>query len=487
VDAVFELDSDVPAEWHTSETMAEWEKLVNAVTRASTQHEQNPNHPLVQIGSFEALATRGVGGFGVVFEVRDPGLDRHVALKLSKVTGPAAARALTREARKLARLSHPNIVTIHGLGLHGDDPFFVMEYVDGCTVLEWSSRRPRPTWVQTIEVFLGAARGLAAAHDEGLIHGDFKPANVLLDARNHDRPRVADFGFARSVSEQDPDPDRVLSRRVAGTPAYMAPEALSGKRCDALADQFSFWVSLWQALDGGKMPFEGHSSAEILDSILHRGPQAFDPKVPANVRAKMLVGLSIEPSARYSDMHVVAAELERLLQTRRGWARERSPWLAIGIVAWFVGATVLGVLGWIERPRVEYREVPTPPEPPPLDAAEPPCALGDESVDLDSTVVEVCQLIRDGQFKLADGGWYAEFLDRLNRDAPGLGAHTLIVARTFVEQAEEIRQTSPEQAKAAALIARTWVLQAAALLGELRVEDVKDRAEAIAPPASSSG
>lgn len=486
-----DVESDVPAEWHTSDTTPEWEKLVNAVTRAAARHSQNPEYPLVEIGRFEAIGTRGVGGFGVVFEVRDPELDRHVAVKVCLASGPAAERTLRREARLLAKLSHhPNIVTVHDFCLIDGLAFIVMEFVDGCTVQEYASQRSRPPWTETIDIFLAAGRGLAAAHAAKIIHGDFKPANVLLDAGDPQRPRVADFGFGKIMIEQAPDAEREALGCRGGTPGYTAPEVLLGKPCDARSDQFSFSVSAWQALDG-HLPFEGRGSAEFLDYIEHHEPRVFNRKVPARVRAVFRRGLAKEPSERYPDMPTLLADLARARQPRLGWARDRSPWLTVGLAAWFVGSTVLGGLGWLDR-RAELTE--------PLQASEPielryphnltsPCAMGDEQVSIDDEeLLEICTQIRNGHLKSADTGWENARNERLSGDRAALIEATLIVAHTFVDHAIAIQHAGPEDAVTAARRGKHWAGEAGLLidphegLNDSRVSPILTRVKPLLPP-----
>jgi hypothetical protein len=148
------------------------------------------------------------------------------------------------------------------------------------------------------------------------------------------------------------------------------------------------------------------------------------------------------------------------------------------------------MLGWLDRPRVDINDAPKRHEPPPLDAAEPPCALGEEAVSsevLDATVVAVCQLIRDGHIGPADEAWVDEHLERSVAGTAGLGEQTLIIARTFVEQAEAIQETKPKDAVAAAGRARAWVDKAAAALGETDViGKVRERADAFDPTGSTT-
>jgi tetratricopeptide (TPR) repeat protein len=301
---------------------------------------------------------------GVVYAAYDPELDRKVALKLLRPdrTGAAAEEhrlRLQREAQAIARLSHPNVVAVFDAGMLGDQVFVAMEFVEGKTLREWLKAEPR-SWREIVEVFLPAGRGLAAAHDAGLVHRDFKPDNVLLGGDG--RVKVADFGLARPVGEVDPGGGEAAlaespgSRGLLatpltewgvamGTPAYMAPEQLRGQRADARSDQFSFCVALWEALYGQK-PFAGESFREMLDA--ERRGEIVDPpagtKVPARILPVLRRGLAASPEARYPGM----AELLQELGRDRSAVRRR--WFAAAAVVLVTGALFAG-LGYFQARR----------------------------------------------------------------------------------------------------------------------------------------
>ena len=198
--------------------------------------------PGATYGRFVVIGVLGSGGMGVVLSAYDPKLDRNVALKLlrpevwSAASGGARER-LQREAQAMARLSHPNVVTVYEAGQVGDREFLAMELVDGETLRAWQRAEPR-AWRDALAIYIAAGRGLAAAHAAGLVHRDFKPDNVLIGRDG--RPRVGDFGLVSVGAEP---------RTVRGTPAYMAPEQWSAAEdIDARADQFSFCVALWEAI-----------------------------------------------------------------------------------------------------------------------------------------------------------------------------------------------------------------------------------------------
>ncbi|MFP2933629.1 serine/threonine-protein kinase, partial [Pyxidicoccus sp. 3LG] len=192
-----------------------------------------------RVGRYVLLRRVGEGGMGVVFAAYDPDLDREVALKLLKPGAVADAEArgrLVREAQSLARLSHPNVVIVHDVGVDGDTVFLAMELVRGRTLRHWLAEAPRP-WREVLARFLQAGQGLAAAHAVGLVHRDFKPDNVLLGADG--QVRVTDFGLARlahaepgvadgSTLESPPREGDTRTRRAARHPRVHVPGAVAG-------------------------------------------------------------------------------------------------------------------------------------------------------------------------------------------------------------------------------------------------------------------
>jgi hypothetical protein len=208
------------------------------------------------IGRFIVEGSLGAGGMGVVLVARDPTLNRRVAIKvLRSGTLPAAsatAPALAREAQAMARLQHPNVTTVYEIGTVGEQLFVVMELVDGQTLKSWMRETARSE-AELTAMFLAVGRGLEAVHAAGLVHRDFKPDNVLI---GHDgRPRVSDFGLVRAPAANAPSVEGEASFTApAGTPAYMAPEQFAGLASDARSDQFSFCVTLYEAMCGER-PF----------------------------------------------------------------------------------------------------------------------------------------------------------------------------------------------------------------------------------------
>lgn len=265
-----------------------------------------------RIGRFIVEGEVGRGGMGVVYRAVDPLLGRPVAVKLlARQDGGTEGRArLLREAQAIAQLQHPNVVAVYDVGEHDGQVYLAMEFLAGSTLRTWLRDRPPR---EVLMAFLHAGRGLAAAHAAGLVHRDFKPDNVLVDATGH--VKLLDFGLARAAGTDTgaPAPGApvgpasgplslegalTVAGTIMGTPAYMAPEQLDGRPAGAAADQFAFCAAVWEALAGSR-PFEGHDVASLRAAI-ERGP----PPSPLRGwrRAVLSVaarGLAVAPGARH--------------------------------------------------------------------------------------------------------------------------------------------------------------------------------------------
>jgi tetratricopeptide (TPR) repeat protein len=304
------------------------------------------------VGRYLVLGRLGAGGMGVVLAAHDPELDRKVALKLLR-TEPgsgsgddpgAGQRRLLREAQAMARLAHPNVVTVHDVGMHADHVFVAMEFVEGKTLGGWLSAATRSR-SEILEAFDRAGQGLRAAHAKGLVHRDFKPDNVMIG--DDGRVRVMDFGLAH-VHETAAARDELVTEdtrarpradldgltetgALLGTPAYMAPEQHLGLPADARSDQFSFCVALYEALHGER-PFEGSTLAALMLAVTQGKVRPPRPaaRVPAWLRAVLLRGLSVQPQDRFPHLDALLEALRRDPTRRR---RRAVAAAGVGLVA----------------------------------------------------------------------------------------------------------------------------------------------------------
>lgn len=378
---VTSLDEDDGADSRLDDT------LVGLSTRSVLEDDSQEFIPGSKVGRYVVLEQIGRGGMGVVLGAFDPQLNRKIALKLlltrrhreGSLSSGAGRQRLLREAQAIAKLSHPNVISVYDVGTMGERIYVAMEFVEGCTLTIWLEQQKRSP-EEIVDVFLQAGRGLAAAHAAGLVHRDFKPDNVLVGSDG--LVRVSDFGLARAdpsqVAEAEPlddddgdadttvssddaaeiplgepaavqytvdlDDSDVLSSPltqagvVVGTPRYMAPEQHAGANADARSDQFAFCVALYLALYR-QDPFVAHTLQRLAIAkqegrVCEVPPQS---RVPAYLEDIVMRGLAPEPSQRFPSMEDLVAELER---DPAAW-RHR---LLLGVIGAVVaGSVALGV------------------------------------------------------------------------------------------------------------------------------------------------
>jgi tetratricopeptide (TPR) repeat protein len=335
------------------------------------------------VGRYLILDLIGRGGTSDVYAAYDPDLARRLALKLlHTAAGSAEARArLVREARALGKLSHPNVVQVYDVGEHEGDVFIAMELAVGEHLGAWLRQNPRPSWQEVLAAYLEAARGLSAAHEEGLVHRDVKPSNIVRGADG--RVRVVDVGLVGkqaanaaptlpSVEIEDvgptlypgdtlPVPSRppnsstmalTVEGTVMGTPRYMAPEQFEGSRVGRAADQYGLCLALYEGLYGA-FPFEQspdvspHETMSALVANKKNGPSVAPPlgsPVPTWIHRALVRGLAPRPEDRYGSMVELVTALREDPAAPRRARRQR-----IGIVAG--GAVVLGLAGFVSYAR----------------------------------------------------------------------------------------------------------------------------------------
>jgi serine/threonine-protein kinase len=263
-------------------------------------------------GRYELEELVGHGGMSSVYKARDSLLERNVALKVLHEQYSADeefVERFKREARSVAQLQHPNIVTVIDRGEEEGRQYIVFEYIDGENLKELVVRRGRLEIREALEIALEVARGLAFAHANGLIHRDVKPQNVLLNGDG--RAKVTDFGIARSL-----DVDGMTQTgTVLGTSNYIAPEQASGQRVDAHTDVYALGVVLYEML-AGDVPFPGESFVAVaMKHVNEPPPNLLDVRrdIPLRPAAAVDRALEKDPEQRFATMDAFAAELEACL------------------------------------------------------------------------------------------------------------------------------------------------------------------------------
>ncbi len=264
------------------------------------------------IGRYEVLERIGGGGFGEVFRARDPALKREVAIKTCRFSTPGLAERFEREAEIAARLDHPNITVVHDVGVDADPrlgavPYLVQELLAGEDLNRVIAARRPLQLAQRLDVLVQVARGLAYAHERGVVHRDVKPANVRLLPDG--RVKIMDFGIARLAAGGS---QGTQTGALLGTVAYMAPEQIEGRTADLRSDVFSFGVLAYELLTY-RCPFVAESGAALMYEVLQRDPEpltAVWPQCPPRLAAIIARCLAKSPAARYASAAALAAELE---------------------------------------------------------------------------------------------------------------------------------------------------------------------------------
>jgi hypothetical protein len=328
----------------------------------------------------------GQGGAGAVYRAYDSQLGRPIALKIVRTSKlslgmPESMQArLLREARAMARVSHPNVVAVYDVGSIGDRVFVVMELVEGRTLASWQREQARG-WREVIETFMAAGVGLAAAHRVGLVHRDFKPLNVLVGFDG--RVRVTDFGLARPVAQTDsgeatPSDSShdgntewtlTMTGGLVGTPRYMAPEQFRAGPADARSDQYSFCVALFTALygrhpffpDGVKKPPLRELAQLVTAGVLIEPVPGED--IPSGIWEVLRRGLSADPAQRYPSMDLLIADLTKHVAPATT-ARVKPRSIALAVVA-AVAVVVAAFWLWprAETARIQAAVEPVAPAP----------------------------------------------------------------------------------------------------------------------------
>ena len=267
------------------------------------------------LGPYEISGPIGAGGMGEVYRARDTRLGRMVALKVlpTEVTRNADRLArFEREARSLSSLNHPNIVTVHDVGVAGDDTYLVMELVQGESLRDLLSRGPVPLR-KLLPIAAGIASGLAAAHDAGIVHRDLKPENVMITSEG--TAKILDFGLVKTAAPASGDSVTEMkvtnTGMVLGTATYMAPEQARGDRVGIECDQFALGLILYE-MATGKHPFRRDNSYETVTAILNEEPPPLDDSFPEPFTWVVQRCLKKDPSERYASTTDLAREINAL-------------------------------------------------------------------------------------------------------------------------------------------------------------------------------
>ncbi len=316
-------------------------------------------------GPYELIREIGRGGMGVVYEAKQKGLDRSVAVKMilaGHLASPEIVRRFQVEAKAAARLRHSNIVHIHDVGRLGGQDFFAMEYIEGQSLDKPIADGPVEASL-AVRLISTVARAVEHLHRQGVLHRDLKPSNILLDVEG--QPFVTDFGLAKVFA---PDSETTATGIIAGTPSYMAPEQASGRRAEVgpATDVYSLGAILYELLTGVP-PFRAETALDTLMEVLGSDPampRSLNPRIPRGLELICLKCLAKEPGERYTSAAALADDLDRFARgevlevrpptlARRfwGWTR-RQPALAsrLGALGMFYGIeTVNYFTGVVDR------------------------------------------------------------------------------------------------------------------------------------------
>jgi serine/threonine protein kinase len=266
-----------------------------------------------KFGRFVVEKELGKGAMGVVYLGKDPKIGREVAIKTLAVTQEFEPEELAdvkerffREAQTAGRLAHPNIVTIYDAGEEHDYCYIAMEFLRGDSLARFTKPGQLLPIDKTISIIARAADALGYAHREGIVHRDVKPANLMYDTAS-DTLKVTDFGIARLTASS-----KTRTGMVLGTPSYMSPEQLAGKKIDGRSDLFSLSVTLYQMLSG-KLPFDGESMAQLMFRIANEPPTPIGAGVPPAIASFLDRALAKNAEERFQTGEHFGGELRAAL------------------------------------------------------------------------------------------------------------------------------------------------------------------------------
>lgn len=373
----------------------------------------------VLLGSFLLTEKLGQGGMGAVYRGRDATLHREVAIKVMRASlgrDPGLMEHFLREARAAAAINHPNIVQIYSCGKEQGQPYIVMELVSA-NRLDRMIRKETPIPEERVlEIALDVARGLAAAHEAGLVHGDLKPENILID--RHGTAKIADFGLAQFVKAGQEKGE------IWGTPYYISPERARGGALDQRSDLYSLGATVFHAL-AGQPPFEAPTAGEVVLARLKQptpDPRTARSDLHRETAAVVMRMMAVDPLLRYPTSASLIADITSALKSVRSQTDGASPSrkAAVKRMAWVVAAgvamlVVLGAWWWLAREKEAPPAVSTP-EPANVETAPavvdtsgavatPPRALFEP--EMEARLISAADHLARGELGDADGEYRA--------------------------------------------------------------------------------
>jgi tetratricopeptide (TPR) repeat protein len=305
-----------------------------------------------RLGAYRIESRLGAGGMGEVYRAVDTRLNRPVAIKFlsSELATSSARRRFQQEAKMASALNHPHILTVHEAGEFDGRQYLVTELVDGGTLKAWAQAEGRP-WRQIVELMIGVADALAAAHTAGILHRDIKPDNILVTTSGY--AKLADFGLAKlderatpAATAQTVTAGETQPGDVVGTIAYMSPEQAAGRPLDARSDIFSFGIVLYELLTG-RRPFTGATDLEVLLRIINDAAEPLEGDVPPALRMAVDKALENDPADRYPTMRDLVVDLRRVArQSEAVAAPSASVRTYAAVAAMAVVLVVAAVLVW---------------------------------------------------------------------------------------------------------------------------------------------
>lgn len=263
-----------------------------------------------KIGPYEIVSELGRGGMGVVYKAREESLQRYVAIKMlgnQLLEDEAVSERFMREARVVADLNHPNLVQVFRVDRHEEQPYFVMEYVEGDSLKALIQRERQMQPVRALQILQEAANGLAAAHDKGVVHRDIKPENIMLT--KYGGVKVVDFGIARDENAET----RLTTTGIGmGTPSYLSPEVCLSQEVDQRSDIFSMGVVLFEMLTGD-IPFKSDSPFEMMTKVVEAkipDIKELNPNVDEGIKKILAKMIAKRPKLRYQHCNELISDIE---------------------------------------------------------------------------------------------------------------------------------------------------------------------------------